>query len=755
MTPDTATLIAGILNGTVDTRLVLERLRSAIDQLDPWELPAREPGLLLSALASTVPGILTPDIGTGLASVLQRGRLAETGQPGIDEVFTLLPLLVPTPAARVLPDIAGELLKGPDLHPRWRRRITGLLTQLWTWQPDTVSLEVAVSLAERFPDTERREFYLDVVEPLALAAIPDLTAESFQRACAVAPDPVESRYLANSVAGHPDIRPEVRSAACGITDTAFPLRAVWERVVGNRALRVLCVQNIADGQGDEIIRTVPLLQALLDANPQTVVTLITDRSYLYGHSRLTTLSFDDHAGRNAALGTPPDVLIDFFESNVRVLNYDPDLEVAIQELREISPPLLSIQSGKGMNAFTIDTFDVAGIPWAQALTLDRPRADSVYDPVYRLLAELGLPVQIGSTPRSTEPVLPSRPSSTTVESWQSIVAGNVAHRPIVLLNPFGGTRPEKGFTPRKFADLTGLVTRLIDEGYFIVIVPSGTRWGTDEAVRNIVENLPTSYQAHVAVAPDPLEHDTFVPLDEDDDRRVPYATAVMRQLIAFVSRADLIVAVEGWMIHVAHAFGKPFRVLMLSSSQGTGWLPWGRSNDQRTLLFAGDPEHDDPLLPEYPRKHAWLELIRRAGGDRSLVDVLSRGVASEDEDIRLAATRALGQSGSRVVVPLLAHLLNDQSHRVRGAAATMLLGYHHSACGTATIPNADVLHPYRLIGGSTPDWNATYAAGLAALPALRKALAGEDPVIRREAAIILELLDAAHESAATGGREQS
>lgn len=735
MTPGTAELVMDILDGRADVAPVLERLRTGIERLDPWAPPPCEPGLLLSALAAATPQAIPAEIGAACATVLRRAQLTDTSQPGVDDVFRLLPLLVPTPAVLTVLDLIDEILQTPDLHYRWRRRITDVLAEIRFWRPEIINLDRALDLAERYPASERRAIFQTLVEPLALAAIATVTAAQLQRACNVAPDPVEARYLANAVGEHPDSPPDVRAIAARQIESVFPLRPIWKRLAGDHALRVLCIQNIADRQGDEIIRTVPLLQALLDAHPETEVTLITDRGYLYGHSRLTTISFDDLPERDAALNAAPDVLIDFFETYVRFLNYDPELAATVQQLRGTTNPPLDIRAGKGMNHFSFDSVRLEGMEWARALTLDRPCAASIYGPAFRLIAELGLPLRVGDCLLATESVLACRPWSRAEASWQAMTAANTDARPIALLNPFGGAGALKGFVARKVDDIAALASQLVVDGYFVVIVPTGSA----ETARGVINRLPAPQRAFTSIAPDPAASNEPIALDDRGSRTAPYASAIMRQTVTFVARANLIVTIEGWMIHAAYLLGKPFRLLMLAESHREPWQPWGDSTSQAAWLFTGNPALDCPPLPERPRRVAWLQLLQRSG-DPALLQLLSRGLHSEDHDIRVAAARAVGQAGSREALPLLAGLLADPSHRVRGTAADMLLTHYRSACGSDMVPAPEILKPYRSIGGLFPNWGETLANGAAAAQALQATRASDDATIRRDAASILEHL---------------
>src|SRR5262249_15753286 len=72
-------------------------------------------------------------------------------------------------------------------------------------------------------------------------------------------------------------------------------------------------QNIGMGQGDEIVRLVPLLQALLDANSELSITLATWRPYLFDHPRVTVVRITEDEPLRQALAQPFEGVIEFFQ----------------------------------------------------------------------------------------------------------------------------------------------------------------------------------------------------------------------------------------------------------------------------------------------------------------------------------------------------------------------------------------------------------------------------------------------------------
>lgn len=735
-----------VLNDSASTEDILARLRQELAALDPWQAPPAGAGLLLAALAATVPDALSSDIGEALAHVVNRCDLTQCRQPGLDLAMQLLPLVISTPAGVRLPSLAAKILGTPDVHPRWARRAAGILIEILDWRAELLDLEHVLEVTERAPAAERTLLFHRLVVPLILADPSTIDTKQFARVRAIPSDEVEARYLAGALASHSNTSLPVREAASALAVRCFPLRAAWHRVLGNRGLRVLCVQNIVDGQGDEIVRTVPLLQALLDGHPDTHVVLLTDRAYLYGHPRIDTISFDERERIKEMLATQVDCLIEFTEPDVRHLNHDPDLADRLEALRRDAGPSLDIQASKRWNQFGFDSVRFGGLDWARPLGLDRPRYASVYEPAFRLIMELGLPLRIGRHAPISGPVLAGRCWAAADEAWRATTKGNRDQRPVALVNPFGGSGPLKGFVPRKYGDLTALISALVAEGYFVVLCPNGRPWGSARAASEVRDRLPTSQQHQVVIAPDPFSQRERAPLEDDELVTAPYTGVVMHRLMSFIARAELVVTVEGWMVHAAYLLGRPYRVLMLPESQHEGWQPWGESRYQRHWLFAGDPVLDRPPLPEQPRKRVWLALLDRVTSP-IWQDHLAGMSRSEDAEIRAAVARALGRSRGHNALPYLRRLLEDSSHQVRGAAAWALMTGCRAEIGRDGLPSVEELEAYRLIGTSVPDWESIAKLGNKAGSALRAALRGDDPVMRREAAILIEGLSRSHQLA--------
>src|SRR5262249_58819280 len=79
------------------------------------------------------------------------------------------------------------------------------------------------------------------------------------------------------------------------------------------------------------------------------------------------------------------------------------------------------------------------------------------------------------------------------------------------------------------------------------------------------------------------------------------ADRVMRLYKYFASYADLVVTVEGWMMHVAYALGRPFRLLMAPYS-AHDWVPErrGAAPPPAARTSSGRPQPPRPPRPGRP-----------------------------------------------------------------------------------------------------------------------------------------------------------
>ena len=726
ISPETA---VAAYNSRPHAAATITPLCRALESIDPWRPPASGVMQALCAVAAAWPDLLVESVAIALSGVIDRADLTHTHQPGLDEAFHVLPLLVATPAVVELPGIAKKITQTPDVHVRWSCRAAMLLSNINLWRPGFLSLDEILEIAESAERDIKLGTLLELIEEITLSDPKSVTAAQIQRILALDDEPAVLRYLLNALALHPDTQADVRTMVEATIATLFPLSAAWNALTGGRALKVLCVQNIADGQGDEIVRINPFLQALLDAHLETTITLISDRCYLWDHPRLRCLSFDERERIEEAVSQTPDVLIDCFETDVAFLNYDGAIHSALDDARLRSLPLLDVRMSKGWNRFLIDSVRIAGQEWTAALQLDTARVSSVYEPFLRLMAELGLPV----IHPDSEPPLWNRSVEESGGYGNTAVEGNTEHRPVALLNPFGGSGEMKGYTRRTIHQVAPVVTALVEEGYFVVIWLGDAPWARFSVATEALGHVSPDIRRYCATGPEPSDVGT------DVAGKLSPAGHFMRLTLSSIQRSALVVTIEGWMEHAAFALGVPFRVLMTGGSQGRQWLPWGRSHEQRCWLFSGEAESGAVPLPEQPRKQAFLDLLARMDSP-AWSDVLALTAQSEDSNLRTAAARAIGRCQPANGEALLLDLLSDSSVAVHGSAAASLLTHFQTHVGQGKVPGRAVLHVHRSLAAGQIDAREIAAIGSTAVPILQAALYDDDPVVRRTAAMLLEFV---------------
>jgi peptide chain release factor subunit 1 len=311
-----------------------------------------------------------------------------------------------------------------------------------------------------------------------------------------------------------------------------------------------------------------------------------------------------------------------------------------------------------------------------------------------------------------------------------------------MLNVFGGMESLKGFVEQTFDGAVAEIERLTGDGYFVLLIPNGTAWGGADSALKLADKVSLECRNYFAIAPDPAS-------SEERHERIPgapplsHADFVMRQFLYFARYSDLIVTVEGWLMHVAWCLGKPYRVLMAPYSRLQKWHPYARTRSQRVEIL---PPHTSsrldtsapPPLVDLPRKFILLFLLREFGNtqDPAALPLLRTALAGPDRYFRRAAAEAMGKFPDAETAMELLPVLEDSWCAVRGAAAEALL----NRPGVASLPQEKLLgHFY--IGRKKRDWKSVIGLGEAASAAVEAALLDDDPVVRREAGQARLMLD--------------
>jgi hypothetical protein len=626
-----------------------------------------------------------------LVSAIQRRGMS----PGAADVAgRLLRTFLFEPIARETIGGMMRLLRTPDLSPHACGALLRTLRYARTWRPDLLDLDAILDLAACDHLASHRGFLLRyLVEPLMLAGVARPVPALFGE---------EAKYLRYLLG----------------QGGAFPLHARVRVGLQRGPKRVLAVHNIDDGQGDELVRMVPLLQSLLDCNPELEIVALTRRLYLYDHPRVRPVSIRDEAAANELLAQRFDLVIDFFETNVMRVNYVPGLELRLRAHVGKARPFLFLSAIKGYNHFVFHTVAIDGRNFAARLGLDRARTGGIYDPTLRLIAELGLPARVGQQKPAAGSILTGAALPEADRLWESLVGGTT--RPIAIVSPFGGREPLKGYTAPAFPDLARELEALVDEGFTVLLLPNGTPWGNASAAREVAARIDPGRRHHLRLAPDPA--------GEPDA-----ADRVMRSFKYLVERSDLAVSVEGWMTHMAYLLGRPYRMVMLPYSHPPQWHPSPASGNQRVLPSIALRDTVFPA-PRYPRKDQLLLVLdglRTAPIDEAARE-LDAAMASPDRQIREAAVRAwtahLPDARAR---DALLQGLRDKAGPVRLEAAAAFLDRRIDLTRELGGDYEPILRCHSWIAERR--WGEVLRAGKVAHYPLCVAMDDEDDVIRGEA----------------------
>jgi hypothetical protein len=498
-------------------------------------------------------------------------------------VVTVFEFLAASPLAGQAWTRLRELLRDDRLPATNRDLLLPLVNDYARWREDLIGLDGALGLAECPTLGSHRAFLLDyVVERFVFTTPQAFTPEVLHRIDALFGRTPRYRYFLYALSSRPRLAPGADTLLARWLGNRLPFQRLAEALRGSRPFALLAVMNTRIGQGDEIVRMVPLLQSLLDANPALAVTVITRRTYLYDNPRVSTVSIDDGAAVDSAVAGRWDGVFEVFEPLVPEVAFRPDLHAAIERLLAERPPALVIRGDVGHNHFTYQAVAIDGHDVARASGLDRLGVENIYETGMRLGAELGLPQRAAEEPPLTPSILTGLRSADAERVWSALTGrGSRRARPVVLLNPFGGARATKGFLGQHRQLLSAEIAGLVDEGYLVVLLPNGMPWGGRRAIAEVLSPLGPAVRAMVKVAPDPADPRRAARLGLRERPELAPADRVMRLFKYFAGYADLVVTVEGWLTHLAYCLGRPLRLHLAAQSHSFDWHPWGRGREQR------------------------------------------------------------------------------------------------------------------------------------------------------------------------------
>lgn len=405
------------------------------------------------------------------------------------------------------------------------------------------------------------------LEPLAFRHAGELTSGLLKEIGSSFPGTRDLKYFLYYISVNSQTRDDVRGKARHVMDIlkerdVFSWHGPIERLLAKGAKKVLIVQNIDDGVGDEELRVMPVLNGLLAFNPDLQVTVVTGKPDLYNHPRINIISMNElfSSGIQQAVQLQTaayDAVINFYDENLPY--YSHSIEMAVRTRNKGG---LFITTGKGReDSFTFDKVFIHGVEYASSLGLDQPRVESVYEPSFRLLAELGIPISaVGAFPREGS-AMTALPYVYAEELWAGAMKElkNENHAaPVILFTPYGGQLEAKGFTRSESdrKELQEYMTKFVEKGFKVVLLSNGTTWGSLEVAQESRAGLPETVRSSVAV------------VDMKKDFRVP---------TYFSFYADFNLTVEGKMGHTAGNIGKPFREFLRPGASDRKWIPYGQA----------------------------------------------------------------------------------------------------------------------------------------------------------------------------------
>ncbi len=508
--------------------------------------------VLIAAAIYARPGSLPLDIAARLSVLLADPALPPRTRGLAREV---LEFLLATPLAPSVLKHVTALASQPGLPAEVYAELCGILQYAASWAGPLLDVAAVATMAEAEHLRPYRDLLCErVIEPALHASGESADPALLERTRRLYGNNPGLSHLLYTINQWRQFPAAVREWAAGALLDRFPWHDETALRLGGEGRRVLVIHNINDGQGDEIVRWVPLLQAFLDFNAKLEAVVVTRRVYLGAHPRITMISIADRLALDEVLRQPFDGVIDFFEPNIVELNYDVELESRIQEYVRERKPFLFASSTKGFNHFVFEQVEIEGRAIAETARLNAQRVENIYETTSRLIAELGLPLRCGEDEPVSEVVLAGLDWPEAQTCWRTLVERNTARRPVAMMSAFGGIEKLKGFVQQTFGSAVAEIERLTGEGYFVVLIPNGTAWGTAASALDLADRIPPACRQHVAIAPDPAS-------SEEMHEHIPGAPPlshpdyVMRQFLYFARYADLIVTVEGWLMHVAWCLG--------------------------------------------------------------------------------------------------------------------------------------------------------------------------------------------------------
>ncbi len=354
-----------------------------------------------------------------------------------------------------------------------------------------------------------------------------------------------------------NLKDETRSQAINLmSDDLRKHQDDIKKILSAPRAQVVIDYNFDDGYGDLIIRVMPLIQSLIFFNPQIQISLLTTRPHLFNNQAPNLILHDKTDPATQELNIKSDLLITYNASNNAVgskMSTELFLSIGNTGSHYYCPSQFISKNNRHSNEKAKEYFDILWNP-------DSFQA-SVYSYLFNTLAFLGLPTDVTQL-NQVSTILYEEKSINFFPLWHSIQNHNTQNRPIALINPFGGQGLAKGFqsyapnVPYCFSTLSlyNIIQRLIENGYFPLILPSFNtntvshvnQWGSTQNLKTLLKDL--SGEFYIC-----------------DDNLDP---ALLNNIL---KQSDIVVTVEGGMMHASNIYDKNCYVLTMPNSGSSRW----------------------------------------------------------------------------------------------------------------------------------------------------------------------------------------
>ena len=521
--------------------------------------------------------------------------------------------------------------------------------------------------------------------------------------------------------------------------------------------RMIVVQNLAIGHGDEILRFGPLLSILLQIAPDTQFDVITRRSYLWDHERLHTISIDDEPAIRDSLDRAEGFAWND-EPKAYEIHHLSWLSDAVRE--RASDAAWQIEMATQTNHLVFKRVHIAGVDRLEQLDPGMP-PQHAYDSMNRLAHLLCVP-KIGRTQGDKPSSVDAAPfvGTRSEESDLSLqrLCGE-SRRPLAVVQPFGGFAEIKGYSHGNFDRLAYELEALIEEGFQVLLIPAVEPWASPDAIKRLMDRMKPESASYVRIGLDPADPPSWL----SERRELSPRDQVARCTKYWIAQADLVVAVEGWACHLAALLGRPVRMVLWAGSFSPDWYPrdaiWARSLSKNGRAT---PLHFSTLDPSVPLSSSTASLTATSLPESALLQLALDGLATREQMEELVppcfgsvdplvraravaiSTRFLESTDLRQIV---VRALTDPAPPVRAAAASAWL--ERTDLRSEWPLPASTLEAHCWIQAS--QWRKLLELGPRALPALATAAKGDPDFTRNQSRRLLRVL--LHEQAARRSRD--